>query len=49
MINTFSKGLTGALVLALSLGSSLAVAKKGGHTLTLMQLGDVHGHMHEHT
>ena len=53
MISNQNRGLTGTLVLglALALGSTATVAKNpnNSNTITLMQLGDVHGHMHEHT
>jgi len=48
-----NRGLTGALLLglALALGSTSTAAKKppkDPKTLTLMQLSDVHGHIHPH-
>jgi len=52
MMSNQNRGLTGPLVLGLvlALGSTAAVAKRpnNSNTITLMQLGDTHGHMHSH-
>jgi len=52
MMSNQNRGLTGTLVLGLvlALGSTAAVAKRpnNSNTITLMQLGDTHGHMHSH-
>ena len=48
----YRKSLIASLVgaaLAVSATSSVMAGHRDGKTITLMQLGDVHGHMHSHT